>query len=55
VFSEVVLFQAQYTPKFISPPIVKERGRKYKAGMGANPMMDQGYGFRDESRNSFSR
>ena len=28
VFSEVVMFQAQYTPKFINPPIVKERGRR---------------------------
>jgi hypothetical protein len=28
VFSEVVMFQAQYTPRFINPPIVKERGRR---------------------------
>ena len=29
VFSEVVRFRVDYTPKFITPPMVKERGRKF--------------------------
>ena len=28
VFSEVVGYRNQYTPKFVNPPIVKERGRR---------------------------
>ena len=30
VFSEVVRFRVEYTPKFTTPPMVKERGRKRK-------------------------
>jgi len=55
VFSEAVSFQAKYTPKFINPPIVKERGRKYKPGGGPISMMDQGYGFRREPQALASR
>ena len=29
VFSEGVGFKVEYTPKFINPPMVKERGRRY--------------------------
>lgn len=32
VFSEVVGYRLKYTPKFINPPIVKERGRRYRPG-----------------------
>ena len=45
VFSEVVKFKVAYTPKFLTPPMVKERGRTRPPPNLRNTQQDMGYNY----------